>query len=171
MGLVSIITAIKDLDHILFYKLITYNCSKYVEPNSKLNQYMNEKKNIQRRTKKSWIWVKFYKFSDVVEVLFFLDMDLFFFFFVKFRFPLATVWFGHNFCDVSYACRFWWLRFRLPKSVFVFAWDSFNSFTFSVTWLYGLTGILFILQRFFFEELFCKDYSFVEKWDYSFWFV
>lgn len=53
MGLVSIITAIKDLDHILFYKLITYNCSKYVEPNSKLNQYMNEKKNIQRRTKKS----------------------------------------------------------------------------------------------------------------------
>lgn len=72
MGLDSIITAIKDLDHILFYKLITYNCSKYVEPNSKLNQYMNEKKNIQRRTKKSWIWVKFYKFSDVVEVLFFL---------------------------------------------------------------------------------------------------
>lgn len=53
MGLVSIITAIKDLDHILFYKLITYNCSKYLEPNSKLIQYMNEKKKNQNKKKKN----------------------------------------------------------------------------------------------------------------------
>lgn len=129
------------------------------------------KKTFNEEQKKVEFEWNFINFQTWLRFYFFWTWTCFFFFFVKFRFPLATVWFGHNFCDVSYACRFWWLRFRLPKSVFVFAWDSFNSFTFSVTWLYGLTGILFILRRFFFEELFCKDYSFVEKWDYSFWFV